>query len=93
MTAFSIILSFIGISISFASLIFAIVYLVRIFLLEKKLEPIKQAIIANCVLYNPNPNAKETIIDGNTVINNIKRKCHCDDWEAISIFYQDQISK
>lgn len=93
MTAFSIILSFIGISISFASLIFAIVYLIRIFLLEKKLEPIKQAIIANCTLYNLNSDGKEIMTDGNTVINNIKRKHHCDDWEAISIFYQDQISK
>ena len=93
MTAFSIILSFIGISISFASMIFAIVYLIRIFLLEKKLEPIKQAIIAHCVLYNLNSDGKENMTDGNTVINNIKRKYHCDDWEAISIFYQDQISK
>ena len=93
MTAFSIILSFISISISFASLIFAIVYLIRIFLLEKKLEPIKQAIIANCTLYNLNSDGNEIMTDGNTVINNIKRKYHCDDWEAISIFYQDQISK
>ena len=93
MTAFSIILSFIGISISFASLIFAIVYLIRIFLLEKKLEPIKQAIIANCVLYNLNSNGEEIMTDGNTVINNIKRKYRCDDWKAISIFYQNQISK
>lgn len=93
MTAFTIILSFIGISISFASFIFSIIYLIRIFLLEKKLEPIKQAIIANCVVYNLNPNEKGIMTDGNTVIDKIKRKYHCNDWEAISIFYKNQINK
>lgn len=84
--SFTIILSFIGIVISLASLIFSIIYLIKIIKLEnltKVLEKIKLILIKNCVCYNNNE-----MIPGDKVINEIMNKYHCDEYQAILLYYE-----
>ncbi len=90
-TAYTIILSFIGIIISVASLIFAIIYFIKITKLQniqetliKKadlLDNIKCAIIPSCVLYPE----KGKMIPGEVVIKTICNYFKCDEWKAISL--------
>lgn len=92
--SFTIILSFVGIIISIASLVFAIIYFVKITKLEKAQEEllkikdisetIKRALIAQCCLFGPDR------ITGEEVIKEICEKYHCDEWTAISIFNSKQ---
>jgi len=94
---FTIILSFVGIIISVASLIFAIIYLIKITKLEKAQEElvkikdisetIKRALISQCCLFSLNGSGN---LSGEEVIKEICDKYHCDEWTAISIFNSKQ---
>ena len=91
-TAYTIVLSFIGIIISVASLIFAIIYFIKITKLQniqetliKKtdlLDNIKYAIFPLCALYPE----KGKMIPGEVVIKTICNYFKCDEWKAIEFF-------
>ena len=94
---FTIILSFAGIAISVASLVFSIIYFIKITKLEKTQEEllrikdisetIKKALIAQCCLFNFDGSGN---FSGEKVIKEICNKYHCDEWTAISIFISEQ---
>lgn len=86
---FTIILSFIGIGVSIASLVFAIVYLVKISKLQsiqssilKKMEildNIKYSLIPSCIIYG------EKTISGKEAVKAVCNYFKCDEWKAISL--------
>ena len=88
--SFTIILSFIGIGISIASSIFAIVYLVKISKLQsiqssilKKMEAldnIKYSLIPTCRLFG-----KDKSISGKEAVSVVCNQFKCDEWRAISL--------
>lgn len=88
-----IILSSLGIIISFSSLIFAIIYLIKIHKLQKLadnleskmtiLDSIKEVLILQCVLFPKNGSA----IRGKECIDFIRQKYNCDEMNAIKIYY------
>lgn len=96
--SFTIILSFVGIVISVASLVFSIIYFIKIIKLEKAQEEllkikdisetIKKALISQCCLFGSGMNAGYS--SGEEVIKEICEKYHCDEWTAISIFNSEQ---
>lgn len=91
--SFTIILSFFGIIISIASLVFAIIYFIKITKLEKTQEElvkikdisetIKKVLIAQCFSFGPDESKNLT---GEEVIKKICKKYNCDEWTAISLF-------
>lgn len=97
---FTIILSFVGIAISVAALIFSIIYLIKITKLEKAQEEllkikdisetIKKALIAQCCLFDFYGGENTS---GEEAIKEICDKYHCDEWTAISIFNSEQQQK
>ena len=98
--SFTIILSFVGIVISIASLVFAIVYLIKITKLEKTQEEllkiknisetIKRALVSRCVLFGQ---GGKKMLSGEEVIKEICERYHCDEWVAISIFTHEHYEK
>ena len=87
LTSFTIILSFIGIVISLASLIFSVVYLIKVIKLEKYtkiLDKIKLILIKSCVGFGGNGE----MILGDKIINAIMNKYHCDEYQAILLYYE-----
>ena len=94
---FTIILSFTGIVISVASLVFSIIYFIKITKIEKTQEEllkikdisekvkdvIKNHMISQCCLFGINGG---THLSGEEVIKKICSKYNCDEWTAISIF-------
>lgn len=88
--SFTIILSFIGIGISIASSVFAIVYLVKISKLQsiqssilKKmgvLDNIKCSLISTCILFE-----NDKSISGKEAVNVVCNYFKCDEWKAISL--------
>lgn len=95
--SFTIILSFVGIVISIASLVFSIIYFIKITKLEKTQEEllkikdisdevkntIKNHLISQCCLFGINGGKH---LSGKEVIKKICDKYGCDEWTAISIF-------
>ena len=87
-TAFTIILSFIGIIISFLGLIFAIVFLISVFKLSKKvnkISEIEEILISSLIYYSEDGQ----IIKGKKVLNMIKEKYDCDNMMAIKLYYSE----
>lgn len=91
-TSYTITLSFVGIIISIASLIFAIIYLVKLCELQKiqrdlsqritLLDSVKVALIPLCALYRESGG----MISGEIVIKTICDHFNCDEWRAIQLF-------
>ena len=88
--AFTIILSFVGIIISIASLIFAVIYFIKIAKLQsiqlsilKKidlLDNIKSALLPSCTMYSDDIN-----VSGREAVNAVCNYFKCDEWRAISL--------
>lgn len=87
--------------ISVASLVFSIVYFIKITKLEKTQEEllkiknisetIKKALISQCCLFSFDGNI--SVSSGEEVIEEICEKYHCDEWTALSIFISEHQKK
>lgn len=99
--SFTIILSFVGIAVSVAALIFSIIYFIKITKLEKAQEEllkikdisetIKRTLISQCCLFSFDGSIG--LSSGEEVIKEICEKYHCDEWTALSIFNSEQQKK